>query len=54
MAGPIEKHRKLPGNMGNGASKDATVNIRKKIIRIDAPFIAKPTVERSCAFLFTG
>jgi hypothetical protein len=32
----------LPGNIGNGANREATVNIKKKIIRIGAPLIIKP------------
>jgi hypothetical protein len=39
IAGPIVRHRKLPGNIGNGARRDAVVNIKKKIIRIGAPLI---------------
>jgi hypothetical protein len=42
MSVPIEEHRTLPGNIGNGANRDAVVNIKKKIIRIGAPLIVKP------------
>lgn len=41
MAGaPIQWQNKLPGNMGLGISSEATVNIRKKTIRIIPPLIA--------------
>ena len=36
---PINVQKKVPGNIGEGISSDATVNIRKKTIRIIAPRI---------------
>jgi hypothetical protein len=52
IAGPIEKHRKLPGNIGNGAIRDAAVNIKKNIIRIGAPLIFYPTLKGlACLFV---
>lgn len=51
IAGPIEKHSKLPGNIGNGANRDETVNIKKKITRIGAILIINPTL-RGLARLF--
>lgn len=37
---PISVEKKLPGNIGEGISRDANVNIRKKTIRISTPLIA--------------
>lgn len=39
MAGPIVRQRKFPGNIGNGASREAAVNIKKKINRIGVALI---------------
>lgn len=47
MTGPIVSHRKLPGNIGNGASKVPTVNIKKKISRI-GPALITNTPEEPC------
>jgi len=50
IAGPIVIHRKFPGNMGNGAIREAAVNIKKKISRIGAALIIN-TLKESRRFL---
>jgi hypothetical protein len=36
---PNNAHKKMPGNIGEGITKDNPVNIKKKTMRINAPRI---------------
>ena len=44
--------KKFPGNIGEGISKDADVNIKKKTTRINVPFITDSPLWEFDVFCF--